>query len=73
MFSKKAKIKVTVTLYCTGSSCVIDHDGFRKNLSVLKGQSHEIDLIFFYKFTELGLNKGRGMFLNFSEVCLIFK
>ncbi len=40
---------------------------------VLKGLSHEIDFINVgQKFTELGLNKGRGWFLNFPEAPLIF-
>ncbi len=35
----------------------------------LKGLSYEID---WRKFTDLGLDKGRGWFLNFSEASLIF-
>ncbi len=38
----------------------------------LKGLSHEIDFKNVEKkFTELGLNKGRGRFLNFPEAPLI--
>jgi hypothetical protein len=41
--------------------------------SDLKGLSHEIDSKNFDKFTELGLTKGRGWFLNFSGALMILK
>ncbi len=37
----------------------------------LKGLSNEIDLKNFDKFTELGLSKGRGWFLNFMGAPMI--
>jgi hypothetical protein len=40
---------------------------------ILKGLSHEIDFENVAKnLTDLGLNKGRGWLLNFSEAPLIF-
>ena len=42
-------------------------------IHLLKGLSHEIDFKHVdIKWTDLGLNKGRGWFLNFSEAPLIF-
>jgi hypothetical protein len=39
----------------------------------LKGLFHEVDYKNFDKFTELGLIKAQGWFLNFPEAPLIFK
>jgi hypothetical protein len=41
------------------------------SLTALKGLSHEIDFQNFDKFTELGLTKGRGWFLNFLGASMI--
>jgi hypothetical protein len=42
-------------------------------LASLKGLSYEMDFENVdEKFTDFGLNKGRGWFLNFSEAPLIF-
>jgi hypothetical protein len=35
------------------------------------GLSHEMDLAFHDMYGKLGLNKGRGQFLNFSAVQMI--
>jgi hypothetical protein len=51
-------------LYCTGTCVPVPH---------VKGMSCEIELKNCDKFTELGINKGRGWFLNFPEAPLIFK
>ncbi len=53
-------------ILCRASSL---HVGQKKQLSaieLLKGLSHEMDLAFDDVWLVLGLNKGRGHFLNFS-------
>jgi hypothetical protein len=49
-------------------------EGVMPGTCTLKGLSYEIDFEYVdVKLTDLGLNKGRGWFLNFSKVPLMLK